>query len=195
MTGAEATLLAGLVGGGSAVLAAGLATFGTYKVTTRSITAQTAQAREARLADAYIDLLWLVHNVMIRVEATRPRVVLSPEPELPEFSSAEEARIRARVRAIGSAPVRNQLQQWQATVMGFRFSVGELDQMAGTPGGPKPASAPVELWAPISKEMNDARERLRGQAVALERAVRAELTGQADDSESDAPTRATTDSE
>jgi hypothetical protein len=60
--------------------------------------------------------------------------------------------------------------------------------MAGGTGEPKPASVPVDQWTPISKEMNEARVRLRDQAYDLERAIRSELTDQVDDLELDPPT-------
>src|SRR5271157_3697288 len=48
ISGAEATVIAGLVGGGSAVLAAGLATIGTYKVTDRAVKEAKAEGDRQR---------------------------------------------------------------------------------------------------------------------------------------------------
>ena len=60
MTGAEAAVIAGVVGGGSAILAASVATFGTYKVTSRSIAAESTWRREERIQQrieqAYIEV-------------------------------------------------------------------------------------------------------------------------------------------
>lgn len=182
MTGAEATLLAGLVGGGSAVLAAGLATFGTYRVTTRSVDAQTTRAREERLAEAYIDLVWLIHTAMFHVARTRqPQFVTTDQPDSPMVASAEEWRIRARVQAIGSEAVRTRLREWHNTAIRFNGFGGELNQMSGGPGAPKPPDVPDHVWQPISEQMDEARVRLIDQALDLERAIRSELTGQTDD--------------
>lgn len=52
ISGSEATMIAGIVGGGSAVLAAGLATLGTYGVTKRSVVAAAAEGERQRTADA-----------------------------------------------------------------------------------------------------------------------------------------------
>ena len=176
MTGAEAAVIAGLVGGGSAVLAAGIATIGTYKVTNRSITAEVERAREERLAEAYIDLMWLVHSVMAWVEITRPRVHLTNQPDPPsEISYSDETQIKARVQAIGTTAVRDRLALWRAMLTGFRLAVGELDAMAGGPGEPKPPDLPVGQWLPISSEMNERREALRELTIELEIAVRREL--------------------
>ena len=51
ISGVEATVIAGLVGGGSAFLAALLATIGTYKVTTRSVVAALTEGDRQQAAD------------------------------------------------------------------------------------------------------------------------------------------------
>ncbi len=128
MTGAEATLLAGLVGGGSAVLAAGLATFGTYKVTNRSIAAQARSEGQERLTEMYTDLMYLLHSVMASVEATRARVRLSNRVIPSSLSPAEQSRIGARVETLAAESIRRRLPPWQSKVLMFNIGVGQLDE-------------------------------------------------------------------
>ena len=176
MTGGETALLAASIAGGAAVVAALGATYGTYKVTDRSIKAQADRDREQRLVEACADLMWLVYCVMAKVEQQRPRFEFVDEPEdVPDISIAEETRIKARVQTLGSANVRNHLELWRAMLNGFRMPLGLLDEIAGGPGKPLP-NVDRQEWAGLMLEMNDRREALRDIAAELEAAVRAELT-------------------
>ena len=173
MTGGETALLA------AALVGALGATFGTYKVTNRSIEAQRTREREERLVDAYSDLILLVHCAMAKVERERPRVAFRGDAdEYPDMGINEETRIKTRVQAIGSTAVRNKLELWRAMLSGFRMSVGILDEISGGAGRPRPESASVQEWAGLMSEMHERREALRDLSVELEESVRAELTGE-----------------
>jgi hypothetical protein len=184
MTGGETTLLAAAVGGGAAVLAAAGAAFTTYKVTNRSITAQRENEREKRPAEAYIDLLMLIHVTMVKVKTERPSSGMAdPTPEeMSEITPTEEARIKARVQAVGSAPVRNKLQ----TVARYTRRVSASARASGRAGGrgqPRPEGMPAKEWAALMQDMNERREGLRDITVELEEAIQCELTSKGDDRE------------
>jgi hypothetical protein len=187
ISGAEATVIAGIVGAGSALLSASLATFGTYKVTNRSIRSQEERARQERLAEAYIDLQWFVFTEMSRVNNLREPWRLSPVElllpnvnESPVEDSADELRIMSRVRLVGGPIVRARLSEWSSSVVLFRLAVWNLDRIAGNLG-PRPLrlkNVPADVWQPQMHEMHEIWAHLHTQASALEKAMRGELTGQ-----------------
>jgi hypothetical protein len=180
MTGGETALLGAAIGGGAALIGALGATFGSYKVTDRSIAAQVARDREQRLVEAYTDLIWLVYCVMVRVEMERPRMGLGGAPDnVPEITIIEETRIKTKVQAIGSTAVRDKLDLWRAMLNGFRLPLGLLDEIAGGPSLPRPDGADGREWAGLMADMNERREALRDMSLELEAAVRSELTGEA----------------
>ena len=149
MTGAEAAVIAGAVGGGRAVLAAGLATFGTYKATDRSVRAQAGREREQRLAEAYIDLTRLIYTVMTRVEVTRPKVMFKPPPDTPaSISAPDQIRIMSRIRALGSEGVRGQLDAWQKSSPGSALRSGSSTTWR---------AVPIYLNQPMSHKMTGIR--------------------------------------
>jgi len=175
MTGAEATLLAGVVAGVSAAAAAGFAALGTYKATDRSVDAQRQHEDRRRLVEAYVDLVWLVQTNMSQVEAARPRIVVSNLDTSPEVAYIEETRIRARVETLGSAAVRSRLLSWLSARIYFTIALGQLDEIAGGPDKDRPANFPAEQWAPIRADLEARRVALRVATEALENLVRAEL--------------------
>lgn len=106
ISGAEATVIAGIVGGGSAVLAAGLATIGTYKVTQRSVEAQARIAREDRRFDREADTYlaanqfllpleaWLVWIKMVAEGRPEAEKLVRPEPPTDQQFQDMMARLR-----------------------------------------------------------------------------------------------------
>jgi hypothetical protein len=178
VTTSEAIVLAAAVGAGSALLAAGVATFGTYRVTTRSIGAQASRDREARLAEVYFDMLWLVQTTMFRVELIRPMLHFTSQGDPPRIAPGEEPRIKAKIQAVGSVPIRDKWQEWRTYINGFVVAVGQLDELAGGENRSRPHDVPVEDWRPLSDAMNQSRDLARSRAADLERLVRAELTDQ-----------------
>jgi hypothetical protein len=171
----DSTVIAGIVGGGSAVLAAGIATLGTYKVTSRSISGEKARDRDARLADTYIDLIWLVHSTMVRVESARPKVKYFGDPDIPVISPADEARIKARVQTIGSSNVRDRLTDWRRALNMFRVTLGILDEIAGGRDLPMPPGGDAQEWERLMSDLTNYRISLRALTNELEDAIRSEV--------------------
>jgi hypothetical protein len=168
VTGAEATLLAGIVGGVSAAAAAGFAAFGTYRATNRTVTAEGQQEDRNRIAQAYIDLLWLVQPKLTQVDVTRPQLVIVAPAEVADVSIADEAKIRARIEALGSSAVRSKLFEWRAALLSFRIAVGHLDEIAGYPSGQRPSEFPASEWRTLSGEMQTQRGLVHNLAKELE---------------------------
>jgi|HubBroStandDraft_6_1064221.scaffolds.fasta_scaffold185860_3 hypothetical protein len=175
VTGAEATLLAGIVGGVSAAAAAGFAAFGTYRATNRTVTAQRQQEDRNRIAQAYIDLLGLVQTKMTQVDVTRPQLVIVAPAEVADVSFADEARIRAQIEAVGSSSVRSKLFEWRAALLSFRIAVGDLDEIAGYPSGQRPSEFPASEWRTLSDKMQAQRTLVHDLTKELENLVRTEL--------------------
>jgi hypothetical protein len=148
----------------------------TYKVTNRQIQAEDRRVREQRLADAYVDALRIVRTAMAAVEQVRPHFRMSPEPEkVPPLSFDEEATIKARLDVFGSHVVRELFIAWRGRLNFFRLAVGELNELAGGPELPRPDYVAVADWAPLSREMNESRDQMRGFILDIERQMRKEL--------------------
>lgn len=175
MTGAEATLLAGIVAGVSAAAAAGFAALGTYQATERAARVQSQQEDRKRLCDAYIDLIWLAQMTMVQVESARSRTVVDVGADAAGVDYADEVRIRARVQALGSAAVRSRLLSWSTSLLYFRIALGQLNEIAGSPTSGRPPDFPMQNWRSIRADVENRRVALRSQTEALEALVRSEL--------------------
>lgn len=169
-------VVVGVIAAGGAIVGSAVTGLITYRVTNRQVLAEDRRLREARLAETYVDLVRMVHTAMAQVEQTRPRVHLSPASEPPpSISFDEEAAIKARLEAFGSHPVREAFVQWRGSLNFFKLAVGELDNLAGGPGLPRPEHVSASDWSGISNEMTRCRDSMRASTLEVEQLVRDEL--------------------
>jgi hypothetical protein len=142
MTGAEATLIAGIVAGGTAVLAATVATIGTYKVTTRSINAGATQQREERMQQrieqAYTEVLTYISNSIAYVDWCLTHSADDLDTELQPALRMEPSR-RSAAQLHSSALVRDGWAGFESKMTAFwgyvkLYRSHKRDAIGGLPG-------------------------------------------------------------
>jgi hypothetical protein len=154
MTGAEATLIGAIVGGGTAVLAAAVATICTYKVTKRSIDADAAQKREERMQQrielAYTEILTYLSNSIAHVDLCMTHSADDLDSEIPSAPSLEPSR-RAAAQLHSSALVRRGWAGFESKMTSFGgyvllYRSHKKDTIAGLPDALKGSGPPALGW-------------------------------------------------
>lgn len=167
MIAADSALVSALIGA-LATVAVG---FGVYLLTARSSTQK--QRREARTS-AYISMLVVVDHVLASADAAAPMEGdFGSLREEFEMTPAERARVRAEVRAHGTAAVRDDFtdlvskyEQLQKLAMHI-WDLHDRSQLEGFPVSDEYGLSGLE----------DLRAEIRTIAVRLEETVRSELHG------------------
>ena len=155
VTASQAALIAGIVGGGSAILAAAIATFGTYKVTNRSIAADVTgrreERRQQRIEDAYIEIQTYLSRCIKYVNEVRVGIDVS----VPRWDLARQAAAKLR----SSSEVRPELNQFELGMLDVEEQVQQMvNNGSGAEGADYSASvknALRESATLLSKMQND----------------------------------------
>jgi hypothetical protein len=170
VTGAEATIIAGIVGAGSAVIASAVATFGTYRVTKRS---GNEDRKQERIRDAYVTIQLYVNKWGNYATWTaNPELIAQHlRPELPTVS--DEAEAVAALMA--SDKIVAAVKDFNKKLDSFRSALGVTDEAQRTmnQNAPETVSQLGDSWMVVIRtadELTDAAERVHLQ-------MRKELAG------------------
>lgn len=129
--------------------------------------------RQARLADAYVELLAIVNRIAAYADLIRPVIDTTPPrtpPPLPTLD--EQARAEALVMAFGTKPVEDLFETWRQTV----WEIIGADQMIGLmleerSQGQSSGKHYMETWNRLETEMRPAQRSARkklAEAIGVE---------------------------
>jgi hypothetical protein len=202
ISGAEATVIAGLVGGGSAVIAATLATIGTYAVTDRSVkevksegdrqrTADEAERRldrqhawdlaaedrqQLRRRDAYVTLQIYATGWSNYARWRIRNFETSPPTPAPELPQLEPHTI-ATAELLASQSVADAVAEFTNKLMLFRVAIGSYEEAQRMADPELPGS--VAEARTFLNHMEQAGRRVVEAEEELRRMMRGELAGTA----------------